>query len=255
LEQLSKNELESFIEKIAIEQRKLAKIEDIIPDNYYDVIEKIGVNVIARDFHNDHYFGVSSFSNSCGSFILINDSKQISEERKIFSLIHEYAHLLFHSNQYSSIEYNAFYVNNNKDFHEQVANSFAGYFLMPRNLVESYVNSLSSLDVFDMKKHFQVSIQTVFMMLNKYQMISKEVYQKFWAVINSNGWKKHEPDPIESIQPEHKNNRIIRHIKDLYMKDEITSNKISEVLGLDALQIRQLLKDWRSKDERFIPLR
>ena len=54
-----------------------------------------------------------------GSYIMINDSKDISEERKIFSLIHEYAHLLFHSNQYSNDQRNAFYVNGKSDMNEK----------------------------------------------------------------------------------------------------------------------------------------
>ena len=244
----------NLVSKIALEQRRVANIENVIPENYFEVIHNIGVNVIARDFKNDNYFGASSFSNEFGSYIIINNSDNIPEERKIFSLIHEYAHLLFHSEQYTDNEYNAFYVSGKSDLNEKIANKFAGYFLMPKNLVDMYIESRDNIDPIEMKKYFKVSIQTLYLMLYEYKYISRKKYTNFWKQINSAGYKTKEPHPLEKIDIQEKNNKLINKIKGLYFKEEISVNKISEVLGTNTLDTRRLLKEWRNIDERYLSL-
>ena len=112
------------------------------------------------------------------------------KKEKIFSLIHEYGHLLFHSDQYTNNEFNAFYVSGKSDLYEKTANKFAGYFLMPRYLVNSYLESRKNVDIVEMKKYFKVSIQTVYVMLYEYNLISKSVYNEFWKKINVAGYRK-----------------------------------------------------------------
>ena len=46
----------TLIEKIAYEQRRFANIENVIPDNYYEVIANLGIHVVVKDFKNDSYF-------------------------------------------------------------------------------------------------------------------------------------------------------------------------------------------------------
>lgn len=249
------NEVYKLVEKIAYEQRRITGIENVIPNNYFEILTNLGINVIVRDFKNDSYFGASSYSNKKGSFILINDSTNISEERKIFSLLHEYAHLLFHSDQYTNDDFNAFYVSGKYDLHEKLANKFAGYFLLPRYLVNAYLESRDNVDVIEMKKHFKVSIQTLYLMLYEYNLISKSSYTDFWKKINVLGYKKTEPNPIDKSDFEEKNSRLIKHIKDLFFKEEISANKVSEVLGLDILDTRIMLKEWRTTDERYLSLK
>lgn len=250
-----KKTLFNLVAKLAYEQRRIANIENVVPDNYFDVIQSIGINVIVIDFKNDAYFGASSYSSDLGSYIMINDADKVSEERKIFSLIHEYAHLLFHSDQYSDSQFNAFYLNGKTDINEQVANKFAGHFLMPKHLVESYMASRSNIDLIEMKKYFKVSIQTVYVMLHEYGYISKEAYHNFWRKVNLNGFKQEEPFPLEKMDIQEKNVRLVNRIKDLYFNEAISANKISEVLGMDTLETRKLLKEWRDMDERYLSLK
>ena len=250
-----KKSLFNLVAKIAYEQRRIANIENVIPDNYFNVIQSIGVNVIVKDFKNEAYFGASSFSSELGSYIMINNSNRVSEERKIFSLIHEYAHLLFNSNQYSDSQFNAFYLNSKTDINEQIANKFAGHFLMPKHLVDSYMESRNNIDLIEMKKYFKVSIQTVYVMLHEYGIISKDTYKEFWRKINLNGFKQEEPFPLEKIDIQEKNVKLVNKIKDLYFNEEISANKISEVLGMDTLETRKMLKEWRDMDERYLSLK
>ena len=249
------NEIYAYLESIANEQRRLAKIEHIVPQNYFEALESIGIHVITKKFTNSTCYGVSSFSEEFGGIILINDDPHISEERKIFSLIHEFAHLLFHRNQYSEDASSALYNSSRNDKFEKMADKFAGYYLMPRNMVKKFIGSNKHIDKKEMKKHFKVSMQTLYLMLHAYGYISREDYKAFWAVTSKEGTRKTEPYPMDKLTMDQKNGRLIRSIKERYYKDEITANKISEVLGIDVLSTRQLLKEWKTLDEGYLSLR
>lgn len=246
------NSLFALVEKVASEQRRMADIDNIIPDNYYEVIQNLGIHVIVKDLKNDAFFGASSYSPEQGSYIIINDAEHISEERKIFSLVHEYGHLLFHSNQYVNPDHQAFYENGKYDIEEKIANKFAGYFLMPRALVQNFIDSRKNVDAFEMKRYFKVSLQTLYVMLFEYGIIDKTEYSDFWKQIHIYKLKSEEPSPLPKIILEDKNCKIIPKIRDLYFKEEISATKIAEVLGLDVFATRKMLKEWRSADERYL---
>ncbi len=248
----SKKELFKIVEKIALKQRKLAGIEDVIPQNYYDVIQNTGVNVIVKDFKNDNYFGASSFVNNKESYILINNSDNIPEERKIFSLIHEYAHLLFDSDQYTNKLHSAFYKSTRSDIREQIANKFAGYFLLPRKMVEEFLQKYGNKEYIKMKHYFQVSIQSLYYVLNEYKHITKNKYASFWKDIHNLNLKKRELHPIKKIALEDKNFKLIHRLKKLYFKEEIGANKISEVLGQKNIETRQMLRNWEKDYEQYL---
>ncbi len=248
-----KEELKDAIRKIAWDQRVCAKIDYVVPDNYYEVVQNMGINVIVKDLKNNACFGASSISEEYGSYILINDSDAITEERKIFSLFHEYAHLLFHSHQYNNQEYDAYYKNGRSNPEEKIANQFAGYFLMPLPMVDEYLQSRDGkkIDVMEMKKYFKVSLQTLAVILHEYGYISEQKYKEFWQHTK----KADEPSPLGKINLQEKNRKLIEKIKHLYLQDDISANKISEVLGIDAMMTRNLLKEWRNMDERYLPFK
>jgi transcriptional regulator with XRE-family HTH domain len=85
------NEDEIAIEKVAHEMRKMLNIEHVVPENYYKVIDQSGIHILASSYRNDSFFGASSYSPEYGSFIFVNTSEHIPEERQIFSLFHELA--------------------------------------------------------------------------------------------------------------------------------------------------------------------
>ena len=252
---LEKKSILSTVKRIAYEQRKCLNIENVIPDNYFSILSNIGINVIVKDLNNNNIFGVSTLSSDLGSYIIINDSKEIPEERKIFSLFHEYAHLLFHSNEFKSKDESSSTHSLKSELNEKIADTFAGHFLMPSYLVDSYISNKKEIDIFDIKRYFKVSLQTAVLMLKEYNKISNEDYRDFWRKINANGLRKVEIDPIIYIDYKTKNEKLISKIKELYLNEEISSNKVSEVLGLNIIDTRVLLKEWRSIDERYLPIK
>jgi Zn-dependent peptidase ImmA (M78 family) len=76
------------------------------------------------------------------SFNLVLSQKQENrplaspEERKIFSVIHELGHLIFHRDEYNKGTMGLIYKDYKKDINEKVANTFANYFLIPREILK-----------------------------------------------------------------------------------------------------------------------
>ncbi len=245
------NEDENAIEKIAKEQRRLLGIENRIPDNYYNVISKVGIHVLSFELKNSTLFGASSFAKEHGSFIFVNNNKVIPEERQIFSLVHELGHLLFNRNEYMDPKYNPLYEKTRGNAKEKVADAFAGYFLLPKDMVKEYIKEREGkISPYEMKKHFKVSIQALYLSLHKYGLISNEAYQGFWKRVHNNGWAKTEPEPLNHMSFEKKNEKLIVEIMKLYDEDEISINKIAEFLELEIRDTRKLVKEWgRINDE------
>ena len=242
---------EAFLEKVAYEQRKFFNIEGAIPENYFNVVEDKGINIIASKFDNESFFGASSYSDLFGSFIFVNTKNAIPEERQIFTLFHEYGHLLFHQSDYKKSDYNPYY-GSNADLKEKVVNSFAGYFLLPRPLVKEYIDTHNKdVNVFDMKHHFKVSIQTLYIALKNYGFITPKQYKDFWVKAGANQWLKSEPNPLDITDDIEKNARLVSTIKKLFINEEISTNRISEVLNLDMMETRKCIKKWSEADEQY----
>jgi Zn-dependent peptidase ImmA (M78 family)/transcriptional regulator with XRE-family HTH domain len=239
------------IEEVANEVRKQFSIEEVIPSNYYEIVEREGINVIALPHSNENFFGASSYSSDYGSFIFVNSNKDITEERQIFSLFHELGHLLFNRNEYKQYDYDPLY-KSNRNIDEKIANQFAGYFLLPRDLVDNYIKERNkNVNLNDMKKNFKVSIQTLYMSLHEYGYINKTQYSEFWKKLHNDGLKKVEPDPLPRISIEDKNNRLISSMKNLYMNEDISVNRIAEVLNINLIEARKLIKDWSVSIEQY----
>ena len=184
------NDAERAIEQIAYKQRRLFDIENHIPENYFSTLSDAGINVLCYKLDNSMLFGASSYAKSKGSYIFVNTNEVISLERQIFSLIHELGHLIFHRNEYQDPDYNPYYKTTRGDIREKVADTFAGYFLIPRDMVMEYMSRYSEdsqISLIDMKRYFKVSIQSLVMALYNYGEITQEKYREFWKLIVKNG--------------------------------------------------------------------
>jgi len=167
-------------------------------------------------------------------------------------MIHELGHLLFHRNEYKEVKYNPLYKSGRTDINEKVANKFAGYFLLPECLVKEYIESKNSdVNMTEMKQYFKVSLQSLYMALYNYKLISKNQYNDFWKKLQSNHLMTVEPNPLPLLSIEEKNYRLISSMKKLYADDEITVNRISEVLELDLNKTRDIVKKWGASIDQY----
>jgi Zn-dependent peptidase ImmA (M78 family) len=119
-------------------------------------------------------------------------------------------------------------------------------------MVKEYIESRENqVNIFEMKHHFKVSIQALYMSLHRYGYVNQKQYQSFWKKVNSNGWNKEEPSPIPHRPIEEKNDRLVTSLKKLYLSDEMSVNRIGEVLNLNQMDTRKLIKGWGALIDQY----
>lgn len=238
---------EILIKEIAENERRNLEFNRSSLRNFYELLERRNINIIALSYDNLDLDAISAYSPEKGAFIFINDHKDIPEERKLFSLIHEYGHLLFHRDLYTEGEQDELaYSTSRKNIHEKVANKFASYFLIPRDALKAacrvYRNYIDIRGILNLKHQFGVSAKCILLALKDEKIITSSIYGFLNNNLNKSGFQYAEPNPLP--YEENKNQRLRYILKELYLKDKITANKISEVLNLDNSETRAILKEW-----------
>ncbi|WP_186306494.1 helix-turn-helix domain-containing protein [Siminovitchia fortis] len=250
---LKKNSLDEHhkeaIKEVAQKFRKSLGIEEDLKADIYSVLERNNIHVYSFQYETLNVDALSVFDKAKGSFILLNNHPNIPEERKIFSVVHELGHLIFHRDQYSKGTANLTYTNYKNDINEKVANTFASYFLIPRPILKNGAydyyfkgNRFFSLnDLINLKKEFGVSAQAMLVALLEEKFISGQIFGFLNKQLKDRGFEKAEPYPMEPLE---KNQKLKFILKDLFLKEEITVNKVAEVLNLNTRSARNLTKEW-----------
>jgi len=245
IEEKKLNEKEkAAIEKIAEKQRRYMGVDDALNINVFTLFEENNINVIAQKINDSSIDAVSAYSEDKGAYIFINDSKDIPEERKIFSAVHELGHLILHRDQYSKDINELKYANTRiKDIREKAADHFAMAFLVPAKVLKNYdyyFNDYIDLDlIIEKKKEFGVSAKSLIMTLNKYGYIDGKILGALFKKLKESGFDKKEPEPRDYIR---KNEKLFALVRKLVIKEEITINKAAEVLNFPVLEMRKLAK-------------
>lgn len=237
------------IKEIAEKQRKNFGIEEGFNHDIYSVLEKNNINVIALPFENRDIYALSAYSETKGAFIVVNDDMNIPEERKIFSAVHELAHLIFHRDDYSKDAGDLAYKSSRSNINEKVANQFAGFFLINREhllqhkrLFKGFVNGFS--DIMRLKRVFGVSAKALILALKDENIITAANYGVLLKRLKQDGYEYVEPQPLAHIE---KNQKIIELLKILVMEENITTNKVAEVLSINVKEARLLMKAWATE--------
>jgi len=250
---LEKNSLDEsdkeIIKEIALKFRKAFGIEEDLKADIYSVLERNNIHVYSFYYDDLKIDALSVYDKNKGAFILLNDHPEIPEERKIFSVIHELGHLIFHRNEYNKGTMGLVYKDYKKDINEKVANIFASYFLIPRPTLKNgaykyYFRGnrfFSFSDLINLKKDFGVSAHAMLVALKDENYINGKIYGSLIKQLKIRGFEKSEPSPMEPLE---KNQKLKFILKDLFLKEEITVNKVAEVLNLDTRSARMLTKEW-----------
>ena len=246
-DKLSKEE-KAAIEKIAEKQRRYMGIDDALNINVFRLLEENNINIIAEDINDENLDALSAYSKDKGAFIFVNDSKEIPEERKIFSVAHELGHLILHRDEYSKEFDQLKYTNSKiKDIREKAANHFAMSFLVPGKVLDSYSYYFSGyvdLDLIIEKKYeFGVSAMSLIMALKERGFINGRTLGALFKRLRERGFDNKEPNPREYIK---KNEKLFALVRRLVIEEEITINKAAEVLKKSILEMRNQAKRWKS---------
>lgn len=194
-------------------------------DNVVDMLELQNIKVMPVS-DEKRFNGLSGYANKdlLHPFVVLNDSKELSPDRKRFTAVHELAHLLF------------------KDRHalddEKVSDRFAGAFLFPqRSVKKEFGDKRSSISIEELKQiknKYKISIASIVMRLFQLDMIGKSRADQFW--IKNRQFKFDEIYPLEHNEEPQRFDCLLAWV---YSEKLISLSKLAELSGCsvdEALQ-------------------
>jgi len=204
IESFSGNKQE-FIEGVAREERKRLGAGEEPIKNPFEFLENNGIKVVVLPLGDRDLFGATCYKEKSGPCIFVNADDGIPAVRRIFTLVHEYGHLIFHRREF--VDLNTFRyrkgIGKGKASEEKVADSFAGAFLVPEERLKKVAPRgyrITPADIMYIKQIFNVSFKTVVKRLHQCGVISSRQNTIFHKWLNSKGFSKTEPEP--TIAPE-----------------------------------------------------
>lgn len=248
-DKLSEKEKET-ISKITEKQRRNMGVDDALNVNIFTLFEENNINIIAQEVNDHNLDALSAYSKDKGAFIFINDRKDVPEERKIFSVVHELGHLILHRDEYSKDFSQLKYTNSKiKVIREKVADYFAMSFLVPAKVLDSYsyyFDEYIDLDIIiEKKKDFGVSAKCLIMSLKENGFIDDTTLRLLFRSLRKKGFETTEPYAREYIK---KNEKLFALVRKLLIKKKITINKAAIALNIPVLEMRKLAKRWKGVD-------
>jgi Zn-dependent peptidase ImmA (M78 family)/transcriptional regulator with XRE-family HTH domain len=230
------------------------------------LLEDHGIKVLTPAVASDGFFGLSVGEADGGPAVVVNTWERISVERWIFTAAHELGHLLMHLDAYdvSKTEEN--------DVEEKEADVFASHFLMPEAVFRKELSEAAGLSwydrIFKLKRIFRVSYRSV--LYRASAGLPAEQRRRLWMQFNVDYKRRNarslpgtiEPEglPHEAFfrrpaergaeEPEHLDrhdfvqDRLARLVRRALEQDAITLSKGAEILDVDLLEMRALVRSW-----------
>lgn len=248
------NELKDEIKKIALDQRKKLGLFDADALTAISVLQNKGINIFFVDFGNFDSFGVSYVDDEKGCYIFVNTNSDITFERILFTVFHEYGHILLHRPLYRRKFTND--TPGTYSFLDKMANCFAGFFLVPEDSLTSYESVLSNItsigSLIPIKQKFQISLQSFIMILGDYDYVSRQFVHSFFEYLKQHNMMKDEPDSIIEIPKisnffdSIKNEKIISILRVAYNNAVLDLDTIKSILWIDESKATNLLAQFNT---------
>jgi len=199
---------------------------DPIP-NLVEFLEEEGIKVLALSLTENVSGLVCKVHRREGSDVpVIILNKDDTGERQQFTLAHELGHLLLDLSE--GVD------------EEKASNRFAGAFLMPADILRAEVgkhrHSISLGELFQLKKIFGVSVQSITYRCKDLGIIDNTLYQGLFEVFKEHGWRNppyQEPLPVERVEP----SRFKRLCFRALAEDAVSEAKAAELLGISVRQL------------------
>lgn len=237
-------------------REKLGLKDDEVIYDICNLLESVGIKIFPKRFELVNFFGFSQSEEESGPAIGINNSKEISVERKIFTSAHELGHLLLHPESFDISKHEE-----NKS-EEDEANLFASYFLMPQKAFEKEWNKNKGLfwvdRILHTKRKFKVSYKTVLRRLIEY----KEADNSIWVSFNVDYYNKYNESLASHREPyalvEDFKKREPKGLDDLdfivdclsglvrkaFEKSLVSFSRAAEILRIDTIRMREIVNSW-----------
>ncbi|HHY66466.1 MAG TPA: ImmA/IrrE family metallo-endopeptidase [Alicyclobacillus sp.] len=238
--------MKAQIRDVADRVRSALGVEGYVGHLIFQMLEDWHIHVLAWPLGSG-FDALSAYTERRGAFIIVNDDRDIPEERKIFSVAHELGHLLFHRDQYR--ENGGAYAKSRGNRDEMVASQFASHFLIPRSRLTEcemvLARSRNKLrDILQLKREFGVSAQALILALKdvgiltgrEYGYLKREIEQRYGI---------REPNPMPYVE---KNGRARMMLRRLHGEEGVSTSKAAAVLGIPYDEANRLLAGWERED-------
>lgn len=246
-------ELKRELELLAKEQRQKIDAGNTDPLHMIALLEKRGINICFFDFQTDETFGLSAVDGSYGCFIFVNSNKAITLERMIFTVFHEYAHLLLHRSYYKKMSNDKF--EDRAKFLDKMANYFASCMLVPRDYISAHEAELQNITTFDvlisLKQELQVSLSSLVLALQNYGYWGRTIVNQYFQTLRELDFEKQElyslsdSEEIQNYFNSIKNVKLKRMLKTAYANNRINLDLICFLLSCSPMEAIQEIQTWK----------
>jgi Zn-dependent peptidase ImmA (M78 family)/transcriptional regulator with XRE-family HTH domain len=240
---------QQFPEQVAGSERErlgLGKVEPIA--NLFTLLEENGVRILLRKIEQEGIFGLSAHSKQYGPCILVNERNTI--ERQIFTLAHEYGHLLMHRARYT----NLVPAGEQEQDLEDMADIFARFLLVPPAGLREFLartageRKLTMADIVAAKHHFKVSLKMIAWALWHDGRITESEKKVLWDKTDQMGRAEFAAlDPNKVIRDWQENRRFDTLARKAVLEEMISIGKLAELLGQNVLETRSRVQAWRKE--------
>lgn len=222
-----RKELKSPIE----EQTKWHSTETAFK-NWRVALEANGIFVFKDAFKNDAYSGFCLYDKKY-PVIFVNNS--MSDSRQIFTLFHEFGHLLFklggidfRSSEYTS-QFSGYYLNI-----EVVCNRFANEYLVPSDEFDSFHLTVSEAQFQKLANHFSVSREVILRNYLDRGLVTHDYYEEMAAkwVKEAKESKELEGGSYYYNKKSYLGDRYISLVYGKYYQNKITLDIVAEYLNV-----------------------
>lgn len=186
-----------------------------------DVLEDRHVHVISLDAP-DSFDGISAlaYDNDTPIAAAVVCQADRPGERQRLNLAHELAHLVLD-------------VEASEDFDEEdAAYRMGAAFLAPRDAVFREVgtrrHSIQVQELLLLKRYFGMSMQALLYRMKDLEIISQHHYTQWFKHINKMGWRKSEPEELDSERPTWLRRSVLRAYSEELLSQEEAERLLSE---------------------------
>lgn len=172
-------------QSVAKQIRRIFGLKDDPVKDIFTLLENNGIVIIEDDSDLDEFDGVSFVSDNGNLIIIVN--KNMPNDRKRFTVAHEFGHLIMHN-----IEKGNYLIDDNRDI-EKEANAFASEFLMPEDGIRNQLKDLRLSDLGALKQYWLTSMASIIYRAKDLKCIDENKAQYFNIEFSRKGYRKQEP--------------------------------------------------------------
>ena len=248
------DEDQNRIATVVKEEREGLGIADAPIKSIFELLENHGVKIYVLDFGDPDIvgFGVTCYHRDAGPCIFVNENAKIPAERQIFTVAHEYGHLIFHRNEFvdqDSFKYRKG-VGRSKSPEEKITDYFAGVFLVPEERLRKVAPvgyGITPADVIYIKHIFNVSFKAILERLHQCSLINSQQKRNLYAWLGSRYKAEEEHRPLDRDQLQ-VNKRFENLLRKAYENELISANKVAELYDKNMKEVRDMIKQWGDID-------